>query len=376
MFKTKTNSFWRIISVVVVLGLALSPIAAQRTSATDTLSNPMALGTSIEGATVTFVAGGNSTAYTGASVAPIVQSINVGGSDIDIDDTNFVITYKRDGQATTDLTNPGKIDITITGQNTYEDSVETSFTIVRDVKIDFSFDRQNANDEVAYEYNGAFITDTANNGISGDFGMMITYYNRTLDQFTDGFAKPGDYVLTINLTNPGYRVIGNNSVSLYVRPVLLSNSDGSIKVKNAKGFAKGITLGEASLTDNIYTINARTDITSQMNGAKVMMNIALLKDGQPYTTTDEIEVIAKIGKLQLDGAKLYTNNGNTTKFEEIEYSQDDDTITIQSNKLGTFVIAQPTSFEVLPTVLLCITIVALFAAGIISLGLLCTSKNK
>lgn len=390
MLNTKSNSFLRIASVMlavlgaIVLGFALSPFAFDQNSSAETISRQMSLGTSITGATVNFAAGSNTAEYTGQSQYPIVSSITVGTDEVQIDDTNFTIVYKRNGEVTTDLTSVGQIDITITGQNAYENSIETSFTITqKDVKIDFSLDQEVANDEVAYEFNGVFITDTSNNGLAGDFGMVVTYYNKTLDQFTEGFAKAGEYVVNVNITNPGYNVIGNTSIGIYVRPVVLSNADGSVKVKNVKGFAKGITLGEATVTTNEYAISARSDVTSQVNNASVMINVALLKNGEGFTSSDDLQIIAKVGNLQFDELVMYTNKGNTEKFEKIEYTQTGDTVTIQAKAndegkvlLGTYVMAADTPVDVLGIVLLAITVVALITLGVVSISLLCANKVK
>ena len=390
MFNFKTRDIWRLAGVVlavlgaVVLGFALCTFTGQQNTKADTISNQMLLGTSIAGATVNFRAGSNTAEYNGQSQYPIVQSVTIGTDEVEANDTNFVLTYKRNGEVTEDLSSVGQIDITITGQGDYEGSIDTSFTITKkDVKIDFSFDQSVANDNVAYEFNGAFVTDTSNNGLSGNFGMIITYYNKTIEQFTEGFVQAGDYVVNVNITNPGYNVIGSTSVGLYVRPVVLSNADGSVKVKNAKGFAKGITLGEASLTTNEYAISSRSDISAQIKNAAVMINLALLKNGEAYASTDDLQIIAKIGDLQFDKLVLYTNNGNTTKFEKAEYTQNGDTVVIDAKTnedgkvlLGTYVMAADAPVNVLGFVLLGFTVLTLISLGVISISLLRANKLK
>lgn len=390
MFNFKTRDIWRLAGVVlavlgaVVLGFALCTFTGQQNTKADTISNQMLLGTSIAGATVNFRAGSNTAEYNGQSQYPIVQSVTIGTDEVEANDTNFVLTYKRNGEVTEDLSSVGQIDITITGQGDYEGSIDTSFTITKkDVKIDFSFDQSVANDNVAYEFNGAFVTDTSNNGLSGNFGMIITYYNKTIEQFTEGFVQAGDYVVNVNITNPGYNVIGSTSVGLYVRPVVLSNADGSVKVKNAKGFAKGITLGEASLTTNEYAISSRSDISAQIKNAAVMINLALLKNGEAYASTDDLQIIAKIGDLQFDKLVLYTNNGNTTKFEKAEYTQNGDTVVIDAKTnedgkvlLGTYVMAADAPVNVLGFVLLGFTVLTLISLGVISISLLRANRLK
>ena len=395
MFKTKTVSFWRIATIVLaalglmILGLVFGPATASQETMAGTLSNPMSLGTSIAGATVNFVGGSATAEYTGQSQYPFVQSVVVGTDELDADD--YTLVFKRNGEVTDDYTSAGQIDIIITGQGAYEGSIDTAFTITKkSVKVNFSFDQAIANDTVAYEYNGAFVTDLSNQGLSGNFGMITTYYNKTLDQFTEGFVAAGDYVVTINITNPNYTVVGSNSTNIYVRPVVLSNADGSILVKNIKGFAKGITLGEASFTVNEYAIKARTDITSQFSKVALMINLALLKNGQPYTSTDDLQIIAKVGDMNFDNLSLYNNKGNTTKFQKIAYDEANGTITFESKVtpdpdnegaylpayLGTYVLVEGAQADIFHIILISLTAAAIMALGIVSIWLLCTRKTK
>ena len=390
MLNIKTKALWQILCAVLV-AISLVVVCAfcfsnnTKNQVTNTVSNDLLLATSITGATINFIDGANTAEYNKNRTA-LVAGINVSGSDIALDDTNFVVTYTRNGESTTDIKSVGEIEVTVTGQGEYEGSVTDTFTITpKTIGVYYNFLDRNENvivDDSAVSSTGLHLSKGFDNGVDNvaitqldDSEYTITYYNKNTNKFTDGVTTSGDYLVTVE-AGANYNIIRNKQIEFYARTNTLTNSDGSIKVINEKGFEKGIKLNYAAVVTNPYTISARNDIDAKKFNVNTMININLTKDGTPYNPAEEVKIVVKTGSLNFEKVKLYTNNGATTAFEQIDYDAENDQITFKASKLEAFILAEGKSLDVMLIVAISASVVAILALIILNIVMFTRRKAK
>ena len=353
MYKTNAKICWALFVLPIMLlcfGLAFVFGASDFRATAQPIYNPMTLGgdpVSIDGATVVF---NEDASYTGSQKS-IVSYITIGEGDEAVnvynmtgDTVNYNIEYTRDGVNTQDLTHVGTLGVVIKGVGNYTGTITTTFTITpMDVNITWADDTNLVVDDTAAESLangtglGVFVVKQGTEQAINDDSIIVTYYNTDKGIFSNGFTSSGSYIVSAYLNNPDLNVVGETSKKVYVKAKVLTNSDASIKVINEDGFEKGVTFGEASVTTNQYTINARADIDNPEN-VQALINLTLYKNGAIYTPSEDLTIVIKTGKLDYSCLNLCTNNGATTKFEPIDYTVSGDTITFKAKDLNTFVL--------------------------------------
>ncbi len=390
MLNIKTKTLWQVLCAVLV-AISLIAVCAfclngnNKNQATNSVSNNLLLATSISTATINFIGGSNTAEYD-SSRTKLVESVNVGGTDIAIDDTNFIVSYKRGGEATTDVKSVGEIEVTVSGQNDYEDSVSAIFTITpKQIGVWFGFLDRHENvivDDSAFAATGltlehGFDNADASNpvGVAAPESYTITYFNKNTNKVTDGVTTSGDYLVIVS-AGSNYNIIKNSQIEFYARTNTLTNTEGTIKVINEKGFEKGIKLGYSVVVNNPYTISARNDIDTRKTKVNTMINISLTKDGAPYSPAEDLKIVVKTDALNFDNYNLLTNNGATTAYEKIDYNASKNEITFNASKLDTFLLAEKQSVDIVLIVTISISVVALLAIIILNIVMFTRRKVK
>lgn len=402
MFKTNAKIRWALfvlpVLALAMLGLVFAFGAPNTRANAQPFYQPMTLEgepVSINSAHIVYT---EDTSYTGSQKSVVSYIVLGEGAEavvvnnFDGDVQNYNVTYTRNDQPTNDIVNVGTLGVLVEGMGNYTGSVAGTFTITpMNVTVEWADGENLVVDDTACESLntgsgiGVFITPEGTNTALGDptFGdsnnsLNITYYNTDKNCFSNGFTRSGNYTVSVQLNNPNLNLVGNASKKFYVKAKVLVNSDASIKVVNQKGFEEGVTLGEASITNNPYTIGARTDIKNKDNVA-VMVNLTLYKNGAIYTpddADDDLTIILKTGNLDYSNLKLLTNNGAETEFEPIEYSADGDTITLNAKALNTLVLATENEVSVLSIVTLSLTGLAVLLLIVLSFVALCSKVKK
>lgn len=326
------------VALLAAFGLFFAPTtaSAERIEGRLNLVTP----TDISGATINFATAdeSNNANYTGNPIQ-IVKSITVGTDEVynlaDDQTTNFVVSYRRNGVASTDITSVGEIEVTVTGQNNYSGEVSTTFTINKaKIKVEFQDELEYKIDDTAMDSlrNGSgmavFFKTLDNVMVDTPQGLVVTYFNKTLGIVTNGFTNSGEYLVNVVVDNDSYTLVGLTSTEVYVKALVLQNQDGTIRVENANGFEKGVSLGEASVITNKNAINARTDLENKDN-ISALINITFLKNGVPFILEDEVVIKIKAGDLDYEKMVLKTNDYSNSKFEKVDYTQEDGTVSLK-----------------------------------------------
>ena len=390
--------------VVSLIGFCTSP-----QSKTTSIQNAFKLdpATDISAGTVNFATpDGTATAvYTGSPIA-MVKSITVGGDEIQNlsgETVNYVVSYTRGGDATTDLTSAGVVNITITGQNAYTGSIASSFTITKpEVQISFADTSDLKIDDTANLSlrNGsglaAFITTTNGQMVNiaeGDT-FITTYYNKTLGKSTYGFTNSGEYLVNVLYSSPNCTVVGPTSIEVYVKPTVLQNKDGSVRVESKKGFKQGITLGDSSITTNKKIISARGDINNAQD-VKAMLNLTFLKNGKAciiedeLVADDELTVTAKLDCANCENLVLLNNDYANKEYSKVNFKIENGALNLtikptaegvdnSSKEVGpnTYVLTEEKPISVVTIVIFAVTGVAILALLVLNIFMYFGGKKR
>ena len=406
MFKKSTSCriLYSIAVVVAILAVCsfFGVFAPKTTVGATTVQNSMNLAspTDISGATINFATpeGENNADFTGSPIS-IVKSITVGTDEVQNmnadQTTNYTVSYKRGGEASTDITSAGVLEVVVTGQNDYTGEVSTTFTINKTkVLVEFAPSDDLKIDDTAMQslHNGSglavFLTSQSGQSVSVPQGLVVTYYNKTLNMATNGFTNSGEYLINVMLNSEDCQLVGKTYTEVYVKALVLENKDGTIRVENANGFEKGVSLGEATITTNKNAINARTDLKNKQN-IKALVNLTFLKDGIPFILEDEVTIKIDAQNLDLENVVLQTNDYANSEFKNIDFEKDGEVISFKiessakdansnDKTVGTnsFVLTTAGQVSVMSIVTFSLTGLAFLILIVLNIVMYCTGAKK